>query len=445
MVAAAEEPGGDGPSVDGPTAESYAAARRVLLARSGSPGPGRRRELAALTDRWLVELFATVAPQSHGVALVAVGGYGRGELSPGSDLDLLLLTEGRRDAAAVASRLWYPVWDSGTRLDHAVRTPDEARRLARTDLAVLIGLLDARLIAGDEAMLAPLRAAVLADWRSSAPTRLAELRASGTERWERAGDVAHALEPDLKEGRGGLRDVVALRAVAASWVADRPHGDLDAACGQLLDVRDALHLATGRSTDRLVLQEQDAVARRLGLADADSVLRTAASAARTVAYAGDVTWRRVDALVRPRGRARSFGRRTRGPQLRPVAPGLCEHEGELVLAPDARPASDPVLALRAAATAAREGLVLADATVARLAAECPPLDEPWPAPAREAFTALLGAGPGSCRCGRRSTRPGSSYGCSRSGPPCAVDRSATPCTSSPSTGTRSRPASAQRR
>jgi [protein-PII] uridylyltransferase len=177
-------------------------------------------------------------------------------------------------------------------------------------------------------------------------------------------------------------------------VADRPHGDLDAACGQLLDVRDALHLATGRGTDRLVLQEQDAVARRLGLADADSALRAAAAAARTVAYAGDVTWRRVDALLQSRQRRWRAPRAPRAPRLRLLAAGLCEHEGELVLAADARPAEEAGLPLRAAATAARAGLPIAEATVRRLATECPTLPEPWPEPAREAFVALLGAGPG---------------------------------------------------
>ena len=79
----------------------------------------------------------------------AVGGYGRGDLAPGSDLDLLMLHRGRT-SGDMPDRVWYPVWDSGTKLDHSVRTPAEARRLAAKDLRVVLGLLDARTVAGGE-------------------------------------------------------------------------------------------------------------------------------------------------------------------------------------------------------------------------------------------------------------------------------------------------------
>lgn len=375
--------------------EDFAAERSRLLARPGPTGPGRRRALADLTDGWLCGLFQQAAGaadgQPGGLALVAVGGHGRGELSPGSDLDLLLLHDGRREPdelAALADRLWYPVWDSGLRLDHSVRTPAQARRTAGEDLPVLLGLLDARAVVGDAALAQQLRSDVLSDWRREARKRLPELQASCREREERHGDVAFTLEPDLKEGHGGLRDVVVLRAIAASWVADRPHGDVDGARERLLDVRDALHLTTGRPLDRLLLQEQDAVAARLGLADADSVLRLVVEAARTVSYASEITWRRVERTLAPRRRGL---RLTRPPRMRPLAPSLLEHEGEVVLAADAPVAADPVLPLRAAAVAAQEGLPLAPDTVARLAG-APRLPEPWPASALDALVALLGAG-----------------------------------------------------
>ena len=82
------------------------------------------------TDRWLAGMLGA----EPGVSLVAVGGYGRKELLPGSDLDVLLLHDGREGIAQVADRIWYPVWDSGARLDHAVRTIPQARRVARDDL-----------------------------------------------------------------------------------------------------------------------------------------------------------------------------------------------------------------------------------------------------------------------------------------------------------------------
>jgi [protein-PII] uridylyltransferase len=351
------------------------------------------------TDRWLASLLGGEAS----VALVAAGGYGRRELLPGSDLDLVLLHAGRPDISALADRIWYPVWDSGTRLDHAVRTPDEAREVARADLRVALGLLHARHVAGDAELTTRLRLGVLADWRAAAGTRLAELQAMHTERAARSGELAFLLEPDLKEARGGLRDVDAINAIAAAWVAPGPGPRVRAAHGLVLDARHALHEVTGRAVDRLVLQEQDEVARMLELLDADALLRSLAGAGRTVAYALDQSFRQAQ-RSRAGGPAASRVRITLpgvkltrrnpppvSPHRRPLAEGLVEQDGEVVLARSADPATDPVLVLRAAAAAALAGLVLAPRTLARLA-DCPPLPIPWPAEARDSLAALLGAG-----------------------------------------------------
>lgn len=395
----------------------YAAARLRLLTEKAQSGPPRRAALARLTDDWLTGLFTAARPP-RGVALVAVGGYGRGELSPRSDLDLVLLHDGTADAGTVATladRIWYPVWDLGLALDHSVRTPAEALKTAGDDLKVHLGLLDARPVAGDLGLVAGLRTAVLADWRNQAPKRLPELDALCRERAERMGELQFLLEPDLKEARGGLRDAQVLRAVAASWLADAPREGLDGARRRLLDARDALHLATGRATDRLALQEQDAVADELGLLDADTLLREVYEAARIISYAADVTWREVNRVLkarssRPRlrgllgGRAgasrtaggRAAGGRTGGakpPIARtPLAEGVVEMDGEVVLALSAKPDRDPVLPLRAAAAAAQSGLPLSLHAVRRLAAGAAPLPVPWPAEAREQLVTLLGAG-----------------------------------------------------
>ncbi len=376
----------------------YAAARLRLLTEGARSGPPRRAALAELTDEWLAGLFAAGAGGVKGVSLVAVGGYGRGELSPRSDLDLLLLHDGGDDkaVAALADRLWYPVWDLGLALDHSVRTPAEARKAAAEDLKVQLGLLDARHLAGDLGLTASLRTTVLADWRNQAPRRLPELRELCAERAERQGELQFLLEPDLKEARGGLRDATALRAVAASWLADAPREGLADARRRLLDVRDALHLATGRATDRLALQEQDQVAAELGLLDADALLRQVYEAARVISYAGDVTWREVGRVlrarsVRPRLRA-ILGGGKQAPERSPLAEGVVEQDGEVVLARTARPERDPVLPLRAAAAAAQAGLPLSRHAVRHLAATARPLPTPWPAEAREQLVTLLGSG-----------------------------------------------------
>ncbi|MFD5870232.1 [protein-PII] uridylyltransferase [Streptomyces sp. NPDC060322] len=357
---------------------------------------------ARLTDDWLTGLFTTAAERAgvRGAALVAVGGYGRGELSPRSDLDLLLLHDGTADAGAVAALadgIWYPVWDLGLALDHSVRTPGEARRTAGEDLKVQLGLLDARPVAGDLGLVSGLRTAILADWRNQAPKRLPALDELCRERAERMGELQFLLEPDLKEARGGLRDATALRAVAASWVADAPREGLAEARRTLLDARDALHLTTGRATDRLALQEQDQVAGALGLLDADALLRHVYEAARTVSYATDVTWREVNRVLRarsarPRLRTILGGGAKAAPERTPLAEGVVEADGEVVLARTARPERDPVLTLRAAAAAAEAGLPLSRHLVRHLSTAAQPLPVPWPPQAREELVTLLGAG-----------------------------------------------------
>ncbi|WP_371479377.1 [protein-PII] uridylyltransferase [Kitasatospora sp. NBC_00315] len=404
MTTDANPPSPPADAQDGPT--DYGGARARLFADPSVTGAERRAALAALTDRWLSGLL-TAADAPPGVALVAVGGYGRGELSPRSDLDVLLLHEGPIDSA-LPERIWYPVWDNAAALDHSVRTVAEARSVAAEDLKAQLGLLDARHIAGDGALTASLRSAVLSDWRATAATRLPELHELCAERAERHGELSFLLEPDLKEARGGLRDVVALNAIAASWLADAPRDGLEAAARRLSDVRDALHLTTGRATDRLSLQDQDQVAAALGVLDADTLLRQVYECARTVSYAGDVTWRAVERVLAARsargrrssrltfpfsGVGRGTGAVARGAvERRPLAEGVVEQDGEAVLAQGARPANDPVLPLRAAAAAAQAGLTISYATVRRLAAEARPLPVPWPDEAREQLVTLLGAG-----------------------------------------------------
>ena len=375
--------------------------RRGELIASGLRGPKLRGALAEAADAWLIELFESAtghaagsAPDA-GIALVAVGGYGRAELSPGSDLDVVLLHDGSRKQARIAEiadAIWYPVWDAKVKLDHSVRTVAEARALAREDLAVALGLLTARHVVGDPALTAELRTVALADWRAKAAKRLPEVQAVRAQRLELHGELAYRLEGDLKEAIGGLRDANALTAISASWLADIPHGEPEAARTRLLDVRDALHITTGRAGDRLLLQDQDEVAAELGLTGgADELLAEVADAARTIAYACDVAWRRIDQVLTERTRS---GRRRSAAARTPLADGVVAADGEATLALAADPARDPVLVLRAAAAAAAAGLPLAPAALRRLTEDAAPLPTPWPRAAREEFVRLLGAGPG---------------------------------------------------
>lgn len=371
--------------------DRFRRARAAVIEAGDLSAAQRRRALTDLTDRWVTDLVSpAIVP---GLALVAVGGYGRRELLPGSDLDLVLVHDGSLSAeqvGAVADAIFYPMWDSRVPLDHAVRTLDEAAAVARDDFKAALGLLDARHVSGDPALTAALSERNLSQWRRHAATRLPALHEAVRDRAQRCGELAYLLEPDLVESFGGLRDALVLRAVAASWVADWPHSaGIEESRAWLLTVRDALHRATSRRSDRLLLQEQDEVAQMVGLMDADVLLRRVSEAGRAIGYASEVAWRSVERTLATRSRRPRLRRRgTR----RPLADGIVEYEGEAVLARDAAIANDAGLSVRAAAAAAQAGIPLSVATLEHLVAETPDPPLPWPASVRDDFVRLLGAG-----------------------------------------------------
>ena len=377
--------------------QEFASVRNEVARRPGLDGPGRRAALTEATDAWVQELFSRAcAATSQPMCLIAVGGYGRGDLTLGSDLDLVLLHSGDdAEAAAAADGLWYPIWDSGVALDHSVRTPADARRVAADDVRALLGMLDLRVLAGDRSLADRVSADVMADWRASAERRLPELHRMVGERRTRFGEVGQMVEPNLKESYGGLRDATILSGISASWITDVPHTGWEDSVGFLLDVRESLHRVTGSSGDVLLMQEQSAVARDLvGVDDPDALLRAVYDSARAIAYAADVSWHRVERIVAGRQRRSIRALRGRGPVRVPLAEGVVLQEGEAVLALEARPAEDPGLALRAAAAAAQAGVLLSPHTVERLAAETAEPPMPWTREMRESFVSLLGSGPG---------------------------------------------------
>ncbi|WP_431879090.1 [protein-PII] uridylyltransferase [Amycolatopsis sacchari] len=365
------------------------AANRLLEGRHGRLGAAAlRAALVDLYEFWLSKAAAAagVDTAEPGVALVAVGGLGRRELVPFSDLDLVLVHNQNPGVAEIADALWYPLWDARIGLDHSVRTPAEALQVASEDLRTAMGLLDARHLAGDEQLADRLITAARDQWRRTARKRLPDLAESTRKRWQRSGEIAQSAEPDLKYGKGGLRDLGVLDALAAAQLTDRPGEELRAAKELLLDVRTEMRRELRRDRDVLGAVDAELVAAELGFGDRFTLARKLAGAGRTVGYAVEVALRST--VDQPKGR---FGRR---PNRTPLDEGVVLHGSEVSLARDAVPAKDPGLLLRVAAASARTGAPIAHGTLRTLADSAPELRTPWPPDARDALTELLGAGEG---------------------------------------------------
>jgi [protein-PII] uridylyltransferase len=386
-----------------PTAADLVLARDRLLGRgaphqAGRLGPDVLREaLTDLHEFWLTvhAAQAGIGTGATGIALVAVGGLGRRELVPYSDLDLVLVHEDKADRAGrvekVAEQLWYPLWNSGVGLDHSVRTVSEAVDVAANDLRTAMGLLDARHLAGDVALAGRLGESAREAWRTGVRRRVDEIIDSARTRWQRSGEVAHWVEPDLKHGRGGLRDLAVLDALALAQLVDRPSGEVSQARKLLLDTRTELRRIAGRPRDVLMPQDGDEIAAVLGIGDRFALARALSGAGRAVAYALDVAFR----AVQPARQARKvLGVLRRQPQRRPLSEGVVLNGDEVGLARDVDPAKDPALLLRVAAAAARTGRPIAPGTLSRLGESAPEPRAPWPAGVRQELVSLLGAGEG---------------------------------------------------
>ena len=355
--------------------------RADVIADTSLKGADLCRELTEATDAWMRELFAqaTEGEKDAGrTALLAVGGYGRGELAPHSDLDVLLVHDNVRGVADIATRIWYPVWDAGLKLGHAVRTPKETLQLASGDLDTATALVTARHLAGDASLAARLIDDARAQWGRRGREWLRGLHARVRQRHADNGEVAFLLEPNLKEGMGGLRDIHALGwAVGAGLsLTAEDSAALERANATLLRVRVELHRHAGRATEILRLEDQAAVAAACGFADDDALMAAIADVGRTVAWISDEAWARLDPPARSSARPEA------------VAPGVRIVNGEVHLDDDVDIA-DPTLLLRVATAAAHHGLRIDRASLDRLGGSAPDWPDPWPAGASDGLVALL--------------------------------------------------------
>ncbi len=321
------------------------------------------------------------------VSLAAVGGYGRGELAPGSDLDLLILHDGSEKPQLISdfiNSFLYPLWDQGRAIDHSVRTRIETREISKEDIRVALGLLDLRHIAGATELSNQVATDALENWRRNRDKFLPKLRKSILERESRIGELAFLLEPELKEARGGLRDINALRAIEMSGVVPVSLARVAESEALLANVRDALHGENQRARDLLLLTEQDRVASTMGFADADALMLEVAKAARAVDYLMDLTWHRIEA-----NSGKSWFRK---PKSQNIDKGLVILNSEIALEENYEISNDSAIGLRAAAIAAQRGLPLSIDACVLLSEKFSPLSNPWPKAVLNDLVSLIGAG-----------------------------------------------------
>jgi len=379
-----------GRAIDGATIRG---ARAHLIGRPTLTGRPLARRLAQQVDSWFDTLAADLRP---GWSLMATGGYARGLLCPGSDIDVVLVHPAKTkpdDVRAVAETLWYPMWDAGLKLSPAVHSTKTLLALAADDLVTATSILRLRWLAGDREQVDDVQAAGLEQWRRRSTQWLGRLREASEERWHRLGEVASRLEPDLKDGRGGIRDHDVLRWALATGRRDvanaleMPLDDLAGAAEALLAVRCELHRATGKATNVLLLQDQDAVAARMGFVDADVLMATVSEAARLLDWAGERFWWRVERITRLGARATAGQRRALPDSIK----GVDVVDDEVELSHDVM-VDEQSLTFRVAAAAAHGGYPISRRALLTLSGRATDDAEPWTDRTRRAFVSLLGSG-----------------------------------------------------
>jgi len=256
-------------------------------------GSSVMREQSFLMDQLIRVLFDLVTGEIYPLpnptsgerlAIIAVGGYGRGELAPYSDIDLLFLLPYKRTpyTEQVVEYLLYLLWDLGLRIGQATRSVEECQRLAKSDLTIRTGLLEARYLCGDQALFRDLKKRFDSDIVRGTAAQFVEGKlAERDARHQRVGDSRYQLEPNVKEGKGGLRDLHTLfwiakyiyrtdnvgRLVELGVLSTEESLRFDHAQSFLWTVRCHLHYLAGRAEERLTFDLQTEIGRRMGYAD----------------------------------------------------------------------------------------------------------------------------------------------------------------------------------
>ncbi|HVU02483.1 MAG TPA: [protein-PII] uridylyltransferase [Polyangiaceae bacterium] len=357
------------------------------LEDGSAPGDAFARRHAKVMDGLLTTLFpAAIASlpareRKRPVLLAAVGGYGRGLLGWKSDLDVRLVTTGSPESIRpLAEAMLYPLWDAGVSIGHQVTTIDALVAGARTDLPTATSLLDLRPLAGDPAVAKKLEERAFAGVFSEGELGgfLARLETEATRRHHRFGDSVYLLEPDVKSGAGGLRDLdIGLWAARARYrvesISDllrqgvlvaREADELARASSFLWTLRNFLHFHANRRSDRLTFEEQETIANLLGyrasVGTASSVSAEELDGAAVEAFMSDY-YRHARVIMRAREqlleRAKPPPARRR-PVVEELGQGLRLWNGMLTFVDSSDLNDDPALALRIYAVAVARGVAV---------------------------------------------------------------------------------------
>ncbi len=257
----------------------------------GLSGSSLLRILSGLADDFIDDCFAAVElPRKNSrISLIALGGYGRQELFPFSDIDLMILfrPEVRKDVSAVADRILYPLWDTGFEVGHGVRTIDESLKQAADDFIFQVALLDGRCIGGSKELFDELMQAFrhkFVDGRRQ--EFISELNSLSSQRRERFGSHGYLLEPNIKESTGGFRDIQSMiwaakvvfgianfsEIVDAGFLLPNEGERFGSAHNMLIKVRNRLHYISGRKNDQLYFEQQEEMAAAFGYRDSEEGL-----------------------------------------------------------------------------------------------------------------------------------------------------------------------------
>lgn len=363
-----------------------------VLWRQGLQGRALLREHTQLIDSHLRRKFSDCPQATAGMALVAVGGYGRSELFPLSDIDLLLLYRPEVEPAlpAVTQAIFYPLWDAGLEVGHSVRTVDSCLSDAGGDFFFRVALLDARFLIGDQPLFQQLQEAY--QRRFIHGQRLAFLEdmiCHRDERHRRYGLHSYRLEPHIKEIRGGLRDIQSMLWTAkvvfglkdltalreAGLLSEEEHRAFEEAWEGLIAIRNRLHYISARKNDQLYFEHQEEIAKALsfrstkGIMDVEHFMRQVYSHLQTIATTSDLFFEHVhEVLQKTSGKAHDD-------DSQELEPGIVLRRGRIRLSGAEQLCATPGLMLRLFLQAAQSGLPLHHQTKKLLSANLTLVDD----------------------------------------------------------------------